>query len=81
VSAAATVIDALCVAITRRRLSNRSAATPEISPKIVNGAKRQKARKPTATAECVSSITYHASAMFCIHVPTSEITWPVKKSR
>ena len=44
----------------------------------MNGAKRQNARNPTATAEWVSSITYQASAMFCIQVPTSEITWPVK---
>ena len=67
--------------MTSRRLSNRSATTPEISPKTVNGANRQNARKPTATGECVSSITYQASAMFCIQVPTSETTWPVKNSR
>jgi hypothetical protein len=81
VSARATTIDAVCVTMTRRRLSKRSATTPEIRPKMVNGAKRQKARKPTATAEWVSSTTYQASAMFCIQVPTRETTCPVKNSR
>ena len=47
----------------------------------MNGMKRQKASNPTATGECVSSTTNHASAMFCIHVPTSEMIWPVKKRR
>ena len=81
VSATATSIDADWVAMTRRRLSNRSATTPESSPKTVKGAKRQKARKPTASGDWVSSMTYQASAMFCIQVPTSETTWPLKKSR
>jgi hypothetical protein len=38
-------------------------------------------RTPTATGECVSSRTSHAAAMFCIHVPVTETTWPEKKSR
>ncbi len=67
--------------MTSRRLSNRSAITPAASPKRVNGTKRQNARTPTATGERVSSITNHASAMFCIHVPASETIWPMKKSR
>ncbi len=47
----------------------------------MNGTKRQKASAPTASGECVSSTTSHASATFCIHVPLTEISWPVKKSR
>ena len=35
----------------------------------------------TATGEWVSERISHAVAMFCIHVPLTEITWPEKKSR
>ena len=45
----------------------------------VNGKKRQNASAPTASGECESSSTSHASATFCIHDPETEITWPVKK--
>ena len=47
----------------------------------MNGMKRQKASAPTASGECVSSTTSQASATFCIQVPLTEITWPVKKRR
>ena len=67
--------------MTRRRLSKRSATTPETRPNTENGTKRQNARKPTASGECVRSTTNHASAVFCIHVPTTEMIWPVKKRR
>jgi hypothetical protein len=59
-------------------LSSRSATTPEKRPKTVNGTKRQKARKPTASGELVSSTTYQASATFCIHVPARETICPAK---
>ena len=62
-------------------MSKRSMSTPATSPRRRNGAKRQKASAPTASAEPESSITSHASAMFCIHVPASETTWPAKKRR
>ena len=75
------VIETACVAITSLRLSNRSATTPAKSPKTVKGMKRQKARMPTASGEWVSSTTSQARATFCIQVPLTEITWPVKKSR
>ena len=52
-----------------------------MSPKTVKGMKRQNASAPTASGECVSSTTSHARATFCIHVPLTEMTWPVKKSR
>ena len=48
---------------------------------MVNGTKRQKASTPTARGEWVSSTTNQASAVFCIHVPTTETSWPLKKSR
>ena len=75
------VIETLCVAITSLRLSIRSATTPAKRPKTVKGMKRQKASAPTASGEWVSSTTSQASAMFCIQVPLTEITWPVKKRR
>ena len=55
--------------------------TPATRPKRKNGTKRQNASAPTARGELDSSITSHASAMFCIHVPATETTWPAKKSR
>ena len=36
---------------------------------------------PTATGEWVSSSTSQAVAMFCIHVPLTDTTWPAKKRR
>ena len=47
----------------------------------MNGRKRQNASPPTASGESVSSTTNQASAMFCIQVPASEITWPEKNKR
>jgi hypothetical protein len=76
-----TTIELVCVTMTSRRLSKRSARTPANSPNSVNGANRQNASTPTATGERVSSTTNHASAMFCIHVPTTETSCPAKKSR
>ena len=70
-----------CVRITVRRLSKRSAITPENSPKIVNGPKRQNDRIPMATGSRVSDSTNQYMAMFCIQVPLTETTWPVKKRR
>ena len=75
------VIETLCVPITSLRLSIRSATTPATRPKTVKGRKRQNASAPTASGEWVSSTTSQASAMFCIHVPLTEITCPVKKRR
>ena len=62
------------------RESAQHLTDPEVAPQV-KGMKRQKARKPTATGERVSSMTNHASAMCCIHVPTTEMSWPVKKRR
>ena len=80
-SAIETSIAVPCVAINSRRVSKRSITTPAARPNRRNGTNRQNASAPTARAEPESSITSHASAMFCIHVPASETTWPVKKSR
>ena len=67
--------------MTSFRDSNRSATTPATSPKTVNGTKRQNASAPIASGDPESSMTSHASATFCIHVPASETSWPVKKMR
>ena len=70
-----------CVKITVLRLSSRSAITPACRPKSVNGPKRQRERIPTATGMCVSCRTSQYMATFCIHVPLTEITCPVKNRR
>ena len=67
--------------MTSFRDSKRSATTPATSPKTVNGTNLQNASAPIAIAEPESSMTSHASATFCIHVPASETSWPVKKMR
>ena len=69
--------------ITMRRLSKRSVITPDTSPKSVNGPNRQTESRPTARPrECgVSSTTTQAIAMFCIHVPQTDVIWPAKKRR
>jgi len=36
---------------------------------------------PTASGECVSWMTSHARATFCIHVPDTDTIWPEKKRR
>ena len=80
-STAAKTIDAACVTITVRRMSRRSTSTPLKSPSTVAGRNWHSIRKPTATGEWVSCSTSHAAAMFCIHVPVTETTWPEKKIR
>ena len=67
--------------MTSLRDSIRSATTPATRPKIVKGTKRQKASAPIASGEPESSMTSQASATFCIHVPASDTSWPVKKIR
>jgi hypothetical protein len=47
----------------------------------VNGTKRQNASAPIASGDPESSMTSQASATFCIQVPASETSWPVKKIR
>ncbi len=80
-SAAETSIAATCVQTTSRRVSNRSTIEPAKSPKIVNGAKRQKRSIATASGDRERERTSHARATFCIQEPASETTWPEKKSR
>ena len=70
-----------CVAMTSFLDSIRSATTPATSPKTVKGTKRQNASAPIASGEPESSMTSQASATFCIQVPASDTTWPVKKMR
>ena len=80
-STAASAICTACVTITVRRLSKRSAITPAKRPKSVNGPKRQKERRPTASGRVRQRSTSQYIAMFCIHVPLTETTWPAKKRR
>ena len=80
-SAIEITIAAACVAMTSLRESMRSATTPATRPKIVNGTKRQNASAPIASGEPDSSITSQARATFCIHVPASDTSWPLKKMR
>ena len=70
-----------CVAMTSLRDSIRSATTPATRPKTVKGTKRQNASAPIASGEPESWMTSQARAMFCIHVPASDTTCPVKKIR
>jgi hypothetical protein len=62
-------------------LSIRSATTPAKRPRAVKGKKRKNASAPTARGELVSSTTSHASAMFCIQLPTNETSWPENQRR
>src|SRR6185503_10591717 len=76
-----TSIAAACVVISRRLVSMRSTKTPATRLSRKKGRKRQNARAPIASGELESWITSHASPMFCIQVPATEISWPVKNSR
>ena len=78
---AARHIEAVCVAITIRRGSQRSLTTPANSPSSVNGAYWQTASTPTSTGECVSRTISHDWAIRCIHVPVFETICPAKNSR
>ena len=82
-STAENTICTVCVTITMRRLSNRSVTTPANRPSTVNGPNRQTVRRPTARPRewGASSTTTHASPMFCIQVPATEVSWPTKKRR
>ena len=77
----AKTIEATWVAMIVLRTSMRSTRTPAKRPNTVYGRNWNAARTPTATGECVSSSTSQAVAMFCIHVPLTDTTWPLKKRR
>ena len=80
-STPAITIEMTCVQITVRRASRRSTITPANRPNTVNGRNWQSASRPTASGECDSSSTSQPVAMFCIHVPLTDITCPLKNRR
>ena len=82
-SAAANTICAVCVTITMRRLSKPVGDDAREQAEEREGPKRQTTSRPTARPRewGASSTTSQASAMFCIQVPATEISWPKKKSR
>ncbi len=71
----------ICVPITVRRGSSRSTTTPANRLKAVNGRNCASASRPTASGDFVSVRISHACVIRCIHVPGSEIVWPLKKRR
>ena len=74
----------LCVQISVRRLSRRSAITPPHTPNSSMGRNCRATISPRAepaVARPVSSSTSQLWAVVCIHVPLREISWEKKKSR
>jgi len=67
--------------MTSLRLSTRSTITPAKSANSVNGPNRATESSPSASGECVRLRTSQYIAMFCIHVPLTDTTWPPKNSR
>jgi hypothetical protein len=55
-----------------------SATTPPINENIKEGNMVANKVTPSINLECVSEYTTQLTAVFCIHVPNSEIDWPVK---
>ena len=67
-----------CVTTSSRRFGRRSASRPPQAPATRTGANCRAVETPSATPEPVRRRTSHVSATVCIHVPASEIAWPVK---
>ncbi len=74
-------VKAVCVASITLRLWKRSATIPPNWPATRIGVNCAASTRPTRTPLCVSSSASHGIATLCIHVPTVETIWPVKKSR
>ncbi len=72
---------AVCVPITVRRASSRSAKTPANSPNSMYGRNCANAITPTSNAECVSWRMNQPRAIRCIHEPVWETICPPKKRR
>ena len=81
-SASAWNMDRTCVQTTRRCRSNRSTSTPANGAMTnVAGSCPQKSTRPNWKDDPVNRNTTHDMAICCIHVPISEMLWPMKKSR
>ena len=71
-----------CVAITRRRLSKRSATTPPSGPSANTGKYNVAVTRPsTVPPRCRRSSTSALNATICIQLPMTEMNWPMKKIR
>ncbi len=71
----------VCVTISSRRLSTRSASTPAHGPSTRMGPKSTATIEPSATALSVSSRTSHESATDCSQVPLIDTVWAMKYRR
>ena len=77
----ARIIELTWVATMMLRRFIRSATNPPIGPSRNMGIWPANATVPSSSDDPVRRYTSHASAMLSIHVPTSEIICPPKKSR
>ena len=73
--------DSTCVMTRMRCRSQRSTSTPANGASSRVGIWPQKPTTPRSSADPVSRYTSQLVATRVIHVPTSEMLWPVKKSR
>ena len=62
-------------------LSVRSAIAPAQAPNNSSGVNCMATMTPKPTEEGSWRSTIQATAVFCVHVPMTESTWPVKNSR
>ena len=79
-SVPASSIAQVCVAMMIRRRSPRSATIPPTVARRKTGICAAKPVIPSSADDPVSRYISQDSATDCIHVPTSEMSWPPKKS-
>ncbi len=80
-SASAKSAAADCVAMSRRRLSTRSASAPAQAPRTSTGPNCRPTVMPRATPLPVSCSTSQFCATACIQVPLIETIWETKNRR
>ena len=80
-SVSAGIAISVCVSISSRRLSRRSASTPPSAPNSRIGRNCSAAVMPTATPLPVRCTTSHISATVCIQLPEMETIWPANQRR
>ena len=76
----ARIMDAVCVPITTRCRLCRSATIPPKGATRNTGNCPANPTAPNSKDDPVSRYTNQAWAMFCIHVPIREMSWPLKNS-
>jgi hypothetical protein len=72
---------AVCVAMSRRRLSTLSASAPAQAPRTSTGPNCRPTVMPRAMPLPVSCSTSQLCATDCIQVPLIETTWEMKNRR